>query len=91
MLLQGALQPGIADSARSTATSFANSAQSALAPPFHAAFGWYATGHGFAAAFTMTGLGTVLVAILIFPGAANREPRDTTAKDTRGQREGPDP
>ncbi len=62
VLLQGVLQRSIHDDARSTVTSLANFAQSALALPFYGAFGLYATGYGFAAAFTMTGVFTVVIA-----------------------------
>jgi MFS family permease len=78
VILQGVLQRAIADAARSTVTSLANFAQSFLALPFYAAFGAYATSHGFAAAFTMTGIFTVIAALwlwmlcLAIPGTSAR-------------------
>lgn len=86
VLLQGALQRGIADSARSTVTSLASFAQSAMALPFYGAFGWYATGHGFVAAFTMTGLCTVVVAALIGLAVMRTDQQHPT-----GHSEGPEP
>jgi|GEM_PF-1751130 len=66
VILQGALQRSITGEARSTVTSLASFTQSLVSLPFYGLFGWYATGNGFVSALTMTGVFTVIAALLLW-------------------------
>jgi MFS family permease len=61
VLLQGYLQRRVADDARATIGSVASLALNGFALPIYAAIGAIADGHGFAGAFTMGGIFTVVV------------------------------
>ena len=61
VLLQGFLQRRVADEARATISSLASLATNAFALPMYAAIGAIAVSHGFAGAFTMGGVFTLVV------------------------------
>lgn len=65
VLLQGDLQRRVADEARATIGSVASLALNGFALPMYAAIGTIAGSHGFAGAFTMSGIYTVLVGIVL--------------------------
>ncbi len=65
VLLQGYLQRRVADEARATIGSIASLALNGFALPMYAAIGTIAGSHGFAGAFTMGGIFTVLVGSIL--------------------------
>lgn len=65
VLLQGFLQRRVADQARATIGSVASLALNAFALPMYGAIGAIAVSHGFAGAFTMGGVFTIVVASVL--------------------------
>jgi len=69
VLLQGYLQRAIDDTGRATVSSLASFAQSFMALPFYAGFGAIAVRFDFAGAFTMAGMITFALSMLLLVAA----------------------